>query len=129
MARREKTTPRFHESTPYEVLGVPETASIEEIRKAYLKKVRKSPPERDPENFKKIRQAYGLLKDTEKKKQLDFTLFRRESGLEIESCGDIDFTAMFRSSIFDILLQSSDLYVSDFSNCYQDIDKEVEQLQ
>ena len=130
MAKREKTIPsRTHESTPYEVLGIWETASFDEIRKAYLEKVRKSPPERDPENFKKIRNAYGLLKDAEKKRQLDFTLFQRESGLKIEYGEHYDFTAMFKSRIFDILLESSDLYVRDFSKRFHDIDKEVEQLQ
>ena len=99
-----------------------------EIRKAYLEKVRKSPPERDPEGFKKIRKAYGLLKDAEKKRQLDFTLFRRESGLEIESVKEYNFTAMFKTRLFDILLESSDLYVRDFSEWYHDIEKEVEQL-
>jgi len=111
------------------VLGVGETASFDEIRKAYLQKVRKSPPERDPENFKKIRQAYGLLKDAEKKRRLDFTLFRRVSGLEIKSGGEYNFTAMFKSRIFEILLESSDLYVRDFSKYFRDIDREVEQLQ
>ena len=130
MAKRKKIIPhRTHESTPYEVLEVQETASFDEIRKAYLEKVRKSPPERDPENFKKIRRAYGHLKDAEKKRQLDFTLFRRKSGLEIEFGRDYDFTAMFKSRIFDILLESSDLYVGNFAKCFHDIDKEVEQLQ
>ena len=130
MAKREKPPQnRNHESSPYEVLEVRETASLEEIRKAYLEKVRKSPPERDPEGFKKIRKAYGLLKDAEKKRQLDFTLFRRVSGLEIECVRDYDFPVMFKSRIFDILLESSDLYVRDFSGWFHDIEKEVDQLQ
>jgi hypothetical protein len=42
--------------TPFEVLGVDETAGDEAIKRAYLQKVR-STPERDPERFQAIRAA------------------------------------------------------------------------
>ena len=115
-------------TNPYELLGIQETASFDEIRKAYLRKVRMFPPEKDPENFKKIRHAYGLLRDAEKKRRLDLTLFQRESGIEIDFRTDFDFTAAFRGRIFDILLESSDLYAQDFSKRFKSIDKKIEQL-
>ncbi|MBE3120236.1 MAG: hypothetical protein IMZ50_15970, partial [Candidatus Atribacteria bacterium] len=50
--RSKKAPPVVQDATPYEILGVAETAAFGEIRKAYLAKVRLSPPERDPEGFK-----------------------------------------------------------------------------
>jgi curved DNA-binding protein CbpA len=46
-----------------EVLGVPANASDEEIRAAYLSKVKEFPPERAPEEFERIRDAYDTLRD------------------------------------------------------------------
>ena len=48
---------------PNEVLGVPANASEEEIRVAYLAKVKEFPPERFPEEFEKVRDAYDSLRD------------------------------------------------------------------
>jgi curved DNA-binding protein CbpA len=46
-----------------EVLGVTESASDEEIRAAYLKRVKEHPPDRSPEEFERIRDAYETLRD------------------------------------------------------------------
>jgi uncharacterized protein (DUF1786 family) len=48
---------------PAEVLGVPAGASEEEIRAAYLSKVREFPPDRSPEEFERVRDAYDTLRD------------------------------------------------------------------
>lgn len=48
---------------PEMILGVEANASSEEIRAAYLDKVKQFPPERDPEKFEKIRDAYQLMCD------------------------------------------------------------------
>ena len=45
------------------VLGVPATATAAEIRSAYMDQVRLHPPDRDPEVFEQLRDAYELLKD------------------------------------------------------------------
>lgn len=45
------------------LLGVEEDASDEQLRKAYVEQVRRYPPDRDPDRFEKIRDAYALLKD------------------------------------------------------------------
>lgn len=48
---------------PAAVLGVTPDASDEDVRAAYLAKVREHPPDRAPEQFERIRDAYELLRD------------------------------------------------------------------
>ncbi|WP_434149310.1 J domain-containing protein [Methylocaldum gracile subsp. desertum] len=62
--------------TPYEVLGVKEDAGDEAIKKAYLRKVREFPPERNAGEFRRIRKAYELI-ETDKKRR-EYRLFHRE---------------------------------------------------
>ncbi|MFV1952063.1 MAG: J domain-containing protein [Nitrospinota bacterium] len=52
-----------HSFDPYNVLGIDKNASLHEIKFAYFKKVKESPPEVDPINFKRIRQAYESHND------------------------------------------------------------------
>lgn len=46
-----------------EILGVSSKASLEEIRAAYLNKVKEYPPDRSPEEFEKVRDAYDALRE------------------------------------------------------------------
>jgi curved DNA-binding protein CbpA len=50
---------------PFAVLGIEETADDEAVRAAYLRALRASPPDHDPEGFRRIRAAYEALRDTE----------------------------------------------------------------
>ena len=61
---------------PYKLLGVPKTASDDDIRKAYRKLAKKYHPDvnKDPksqERFKEISAAYSLLSDKDMKKRYD----------------------------------------------------------
>jgi len=48
---------------PREVLGVSQDAGEDEIRAAYVRKVKEHPPDRSPEEFERIRDAYDSLRD------------------------------------------------------------------
>ena len=50
-------------SDPYAILGLPPDSDDEAIRRRYLQLVREFSPERHPQKFAEIRQAYENLKD------------------------------------------------------------------
>ena len=62
---------------PYSVLGVPKTASEDDIRKAFRKLAKKHHPDLNPGDkaseakFKEIGQANDILSDTEKRRRFD----------------------------------------------------------
>jgi curved DNA-binding protein CbpA len=60
-----------HADDFYERLEVARTASREEIKHAYLRLVRRYPPERAPEEFKRIREAYETLSDPRTRHEYD----------------------------------------------------------
>ncbi len=57
----------------YEILGVPRSATDDEIKKAYRKLARKHHPDAggSEERFKEVNEAYEVLSDTEKRAQYD----------------------------------------------------------
>jgi len=52
------------------ILGIGIKATDEDVRAAYLRLVRKHPPDRDPEVFEKVRDAYETLRDPERRAAL-----------------------------------------------------------
>ena len=57
----------------YSILGVPRTASPEELKRAYKKKSMQHHPDRggNEDEFKKVNEAYSTLKDPGKRQQYD----------------------------------------------------------
>ena len=47
----------------YEILGLESGASPADIKRAYFRKIRQFTPEKNPEEFQRIREAYERLKD------------------------------------------------------------------
>jgi curved DNA-binding protein CbpA len=58
---------------PHEVLGLSASASLDDLRCRYLELVKQFPPEREPERFRKIHQAYSACCDplTQAKRIMD----------------------------------------------------------
>ena len=57
----------------YDLIGVPKSATEQEIKKAYRKKALKEHPDKggDPDKFKEITAAYEVLSDREKREMYD----------------------------------------------------------
>ena len=62
--------------TAREILSVELNATDEQIRAAYLKKVKDHPPDRSPDEFERIRDAYDTLRDP-RRRMNDILMSRR----------------------------------------------------
>jgi curved DNA-binding protein CbpA len=69
-------------ANPYSILGATPTDGDEAIRRHYVDAVRRSPPERCPEQFARIREAYERIKD--ENARLEFLLFDATQGESID---------------------------------------------
>jgi len=67
-------------------LGVAPQASDEEIRAAYLRKLREYPPDRNPDEFELVRDAYEQLRD--RRRRVEHTLFSCDPEAPLESLID-----------------------------------------
>jgi curved DNA-binding protein CbpA len=70
-------------SDPYAVLGLPADSDDEAIRRRYLELVRQFSPERHPEKFAAVRQAYESLRDLNTR--LRYRLFEAGKNESVEA--------------------------------------------
>lgn len=91
--------------TYYDILGLSENASENDIKKAYRKIAMKEHPDKggDPEKFKKVNEAYTVLSDTEKRKLYD------QYGEEGLSMGE-NMSGFNPNDIFNQFFNSEDIF-------------------
>jgi len=58
-----QSTNNFNLASAAQLLGVEITANLDQLRAAYLEKVRQHPPDREPELFEQIRDAYEQMRN------------------------------------------------------------------
>ncbi len=63
-------------SDAYAVLGIPRQAGEADIKRAYFEGVRRHPPEREPEKFQEIRDAYERLRTPEARARTNLFLLQ-----------------------------------------------------
>ncbi|MBO0911919.1 MAG: DnaJ domain-containing protein [Acidobacteria bacterium] len=73
----------FRTSDPRILLGIAPEATDDEIRAAYLRKIREYPPDRHPEEFERVRDAYEQLRD--RRRRVEHTLFSCDPESPLES--------------------------------------------
>jgi len=92
---------------PWTVLELDPAADEVTIRKRYLELVRRYPPDREPERFREVREAYGLLRDPVKR--IEAQLFDMRSDEQLDEIVD-DLRQRMRDSRIptDALLRLAD---------------------
>jgi curved DNA-binding protein CbpA len=73
---------------PLTVLGVRADATDEQVRSAYLRKVKEFPPDRSPNEFEQVRDAYEMLRD--RRQRVRHFLFSIDPGVSLESLLESD---------------------------------------
>lgn len=94
--------------TPYDILGVVSNAADTEIKQAYLRQIKAYPPERDPEQFRLIHEAYLAIKD--KKSRISYELFNLPTidfNELIDQMLDTDQSINITADQFEALLQAN----------------------
>jgi DnaJ-domain-containing protein 1 len=70
------------DENPHTIIGVTPDATPEEIRAAYLNKIKEYPPETFAAEFERIRDAYAILRDARDRSRLMLQSINPEAPLE-----------------------------------------------
>ena len=70
------------DENPQTIIGVTPDATPEEIRAAYLNKIKEYPPETFPAEFERVRDAYAILSDARYRSRLMLQSINPEAPLE-----------------------------------------------
>ena len=96
-------------SDPYEILGLSADCDDETIRRRYLELVRQFPPEKSPEKFAQVRQAYESLKDLDTR--LRYRLFEAGKKDSVEAIiGELACRSQRRRVSLQTLLKTIEQY-------------------
>jgi curved DNA-binding protein CbpA len=106
---------------PYAVLGLAQTASAEEIKRAYFTLVRANPPERNPVEFKRIRGAYERLRDPAQRLATDMQLIQPWPAPTRRKRVAKPPVAVRPADVLAVLRASSDLERADWREQYQKV--------
>lgn len=68
----------------YKILKINKGASKEEIEEAYIKRLKKYPPEKEPEQFRKTRRAYEILTN-----QYHLNIYDKKLKIKCKHCGHL----------------------------------------
>ncbi|MDD5462677.1 MAG: DnaJ domain-containing protein [Methylococcales bacterium] len=94
--------------TPYEILEVAEHASDNEIKQAYLQKVKLNPPDCDHEKFQQIYSAYETVKNKpSREKYALFNFPEADFDALLEQAFSTAQTSSISADHFDQLLRAS----------------------
>ncbi|PLS03374.1 J domain-containing protein [Neobacillus cucumis] len=115
----------------YRILGVPYSATFSEIKDAYRKKVKEVHPDKDKgnaEQFKRVKEAYEILKNVEKRKKYDDLLFKKapnithhlkqEAPAKTNSSIKIVSIQKKNRSLSPVLIHTALLLIGVFGNAY-----------
>jgi len=97
----------------YEILGLQEGADEKEIKRAYFKLVRQFTPEKDPERFQEIREAYENLKKGKGREKLILKIpedaFARKMFEQIET--------LYRQQNYQRAMETAEEAISHYGEC------------
>ncbi|MGQ9610324.1 MAG: molecular chaperone DnaJ [bacterium] len=104
----------------YKILGVNKNSSLEEIKKAYRKLVKKYHPDKNPNNrsaeekFKEVQEAYDILSDSQKREEYDNMREATERGFGFDNLSNFfsgdSFDSRRSRSIFEDFGGLGDLF-------------------
>jgi len=133
----------FESSNLYRILGTNSNAGDELIKQRYLEKVREFPPEKNPEEFKIIRQAYDILKDPFKRSEYDLESKYQgkaekllQEAVQYMEWGEIEEAAelleeaaqIANDNLFILRLQAQIAAINDDLNFFNNIFERLEEL-